>query len=125
MAGCTAIVALLVGKKLFVSNAGDSRGVLCRKGGVAFPLSKDHKPTQERELTRISLAGGFVNLVGRINGNLNLSRSLGDLKYKQNPALPMSQQVYSLPHFPFLSFNSISFLSFLTDDYRRARYYCY
>ena len=27
--------------------------------------------------------GGFVNQAGRINGNLNLSRSIGDLKYKQ------------------------------------------
>jgi len=34
----------------------------------------DHKPQQERELSRITKAGGYVNLVGRINGNLNLSR---------------------------------------------------
>lgn len=39
-------------------------------------------------------AGGFVNSFGRINGNLNLSRSLGDLKYKQNKNLSPAQQVH-------------------------------
>lgn len=91
-AGCTAIVALSVGNKLYVANAGDSRGVLCRAGS-AVALSMDHKPQQDREMNRITKAGGYVNLVGRINGNLNLSRSLGDLKYKQNPNLPMTEQM--------------------------------
>lgn len=95
MAGCTAIVAFLVGNKLVVANAGDSRGVLCRKGGVAFQLSYDHKPQQERENQRILTSGGFVNQAGRINGNLNLSRSLGDLKYKQNPHISPEAQMIS------------------------------
>jgi serine/threonine protein phosphatase PrpC len=46
MAGCTAVVALHVGQQLFVANAGDSRGVLCRRDGQAFALSYDHKPQQ-------------------------------------------------------------------------------
>ena len=33
-------------------------------------------------------AGGFVNQFGRLNGNLNLSRLIGDLKYKQVPGIP-------------------------------------
>jgi serine/threonine protein phosphatase PrpC len=53
----------------------------------------DHKPQQERELTRITNAGGFVNQFGRVNGNLNLSRSIGDLKYKQVPGIPPAQQM--------------------------------
>ena len=81
-AGATAVVAVLVGHTLTVANAGDSRAVLGR-GGVAFPLSFDHKPNHEVELARIQGAGGFVNHFGRVNGNLNLSRSIGDLKYKQ------------------------------------------
>lgn len=47
-AGCTAIVAFKSGNQLFVANAGDSRGVLCRAGNVAYALSEDHKPQQVR-----------------------------------------------------------------------------
>ena len=93
-AGATAIVAVIVGRTLTVANAGDSRAVLCR-AGTATALSFDHKPTQERELNRIIKAGGFVNTFGRVNGNLNLSRSLGDLKYKQVPGIPPAQQMIS------------------------------
>ena len=35
---------------LTVANAGDSRAVLCRKGGVTETLSIDHKPTQVNDL---------------------------------------------------------------------------
>jgi serine/threonine protein phosphatase PrpC len=67
-------------KKLFVANAGDSRAVLGR-AGKAVPLSFDHKPENEEEKDRIHKAGSTIQ-EGRVDGNLNLSRSLGDLKYK-------------------------------------------
>ena len=94
-AGATAIVAVIHGTTLTVANAGDSRAVLCRGGGTdaAVPLSTDHKPMQATELFRIINAGGFVNTFGRVNGNLNLSRSLGDLKYKQVRHLDPAQQM--------------------------------
>jgi protein phosphatase 1G len=91
-AGCTSVVALVIGNRLFVANAGDSRAVLCR-AGKAVGLSEDHKPLQERELQRIQRAGGFVTEQGRVNGNLNLSRSIGDLKYKGNHSLPPKDQM--------------------------------
>eukprot|EP00752_Nemacystus_decipiens_P018431 g16523.t1 len=74
------------------SSRGDSRAVLCR-GGVAVALSHDHKPMSVTEKTRIQRAGGFVNAAGRVNGNLNLSRSIGDLKYKANSSLPPADQM--------------------------------
>lgn len=92
-AGATAIVAVLTGRVLTVANAGDSRAVLGRANGATFPLSFDHKPQQDREMTRINGAGGFVNNFGRVNGNLNLSRSIGDLKYKQVPGIPPADQM--------------------------------
>jgi len=92
-AGATAIVAVLQGRRLTVANAGDSRAVLCRAHGATKALSFDHKPMQQRELNRIKAAGGFVNSFGRVNGNLNLSRSIGDLKYKQTPGLPPEEQM--------------------------------
>lgn len=89
---------MLLGNTLTIANAGDSRAVLCREGGVTEPLSFDHKPQQPREMTRISNAGGFVNRFGRVNGNLNLSRSIGDLKYKQVPGIsPADQMITAEP----------------------------
>eukprot|EP00983_Pelagomonas_calceolata_P043093 1138768-Pelagomonas_calceolata.AAC.4 len=53
------------GDKLYVANAGDSRGVLCR-GSTAVPLSEDHKPASERERSRIIAAGGFLSEIGGV-----------------------------------------------------------
>lgn len=84
--GCTANVILIDKmRKIYAANAGDSRCVLARKG-KAVPLSFDHKPDDEGELKRIEKAGSVVT-EGRVDGNLNLSRALGDLKYKINKEL--------------------------------------
>ncbi len=64
-AGCTAVVAVKRGNDLYVANAGDSRGVLCR-GGKAIALSEDHKPAQEGERSRIIAAGGFLSEIGGV-----------------------------------------------------------
>jgi hypothetical protein len=64
-AGCTAVVAVKHGNELYVANAGDSRGVLCR-GGQAVALSEDHKPAQESERSRIIAAGGFLSEIGGV-----------------------------------------------------------
>ena len=87
-------MAVLIGRTLTVANAGDSRAVLCRAGGNTEALSFDHKPQQDREMDRIHKAGRFLNQFGRVNGNLNLvSRSIGDLKYKQVPGTPPAGQM--------------------------------
>ena len=67
--------------------------VCCVVATEMFALSEDHKPTASKELQRIESAGGFVSAAGRINGNLNLSRSLGDMKYKQVPKLLPAEQI--------------------------------
>ena len=66
--------------------------VLCR-GGTALPLSRDHKPSNEGEMARIHAAGGWITGQGRVNGNLNLSRSIGDQQYKVDQALPPEAQL--------------------------------
>lgn len=67
------------------------RCVLCRDG-EAVPMSRDHKPTDPDEYTRIHCAGGYV-FEGRVNGCLNLSRAIGDLEYKEPKGLPPEKQM--------------------------------
>lgn len=100
-AGCGAatVVAVVVGgsnPSLIVANAGDSRAVLSRSGR-AVPLTHDHKPHLPEEAQRIKLAGGAVTN-GRVDGNLNLSRSLGDLAFKRDTCLqPHEQRISAFP----------------------------
>ncbi|KAI9204755.1 phosphatase 2C-like domain-containing protein [Polychytrium aggregatum] len=90
--GCTSVTILITeDNRLFCANAGDSRAVLSRGGG-AIPLSQDHKPTNPEEINRITMAGGFVEF-GRVNGNLALSRALGDFEFKDVADLPPEQQI--------------------------------
>ena len=90
-AGCTAVVALVTSEKVIVANAGDSRCVLSR-GGRAIALSRDHKPKDADEYSRILAAGGYVNF-GRVNGNLALSRAIGDFEFKKNSELGPEKQI--------------------------------
>lgn len=60
-------------------------------------MSFDHKPSNPEESKRIDLAGGYVEF-DRVNGNLNLSRALGDFTYKENKDLTYDKQmVLALP----------------------------
>lgn len=88
--GCTAIVVLIRNNEIFVANAGDSRCILNRNG-VAVSLSTDHKPSLLSEMNRIIDAGAKI-IDGRINGGLNLTRAIGDFKYKNIPNLPKDRQ---------------------------------
>ncbi|CAE7372036.1 unnamed protein product [Symbiodinium natans] len=104
-AGCTACVCCITDTQIVTANAGDSRAVLCR-GGKAIPLSEDHKPNDAREKRRIQAAGGWVESCGagqhRVNGNLNLSRALGDLEYKKDHTRrPDEQIICSTPDVTF------------------------
>ena len=89
--GCTAVAALLTQDKILVANAGDSRAVMSVKGLVK-ELSFDHKPQNPAETSRITAAGGYVEY-NRVNGNLALSRAIGDFEFKQNYAIQPEQQI--------------------------------
>lgn len=65
--------------------------------GVGFPLiaeSIDHKPSHPTEKSRILAAGGTVSAddCARLDGNLAVSRGLGDFEYKKDEDLPVESQ---------------------------------
>lgn len=88
--GTTILVVVLTPKWIVCANAGDSRAVL-KTAGRPFPLSYDHKPNNEYEESRIRNAGGFVN-AGRVDGDLAVSRGLGDFRFKTSPHLKLEEQ---------------------------------
>jgi len=60
-------------------------------------MSEDHKPDNPIEKKRIVDGGGYIT-EGRVNGNLNLSRAMGDMEYKHDTSRsPKEQLITSFP----------------------------
>jgi serine/threonine protein phosphatase PrpC len=74
-----------------IANVGDSRAILIGKDGKIKFSTIDHKPDDENEAQRIRSAGGSVQF-GRVDGELAMSRSIGDWNYKQSAHLESHQQ---------------------------------
>lgn len=79
--GSTAATIILLGRRLFAANVGDSRVVLCRGGGQCVELTSDHKPSRPDEAARVRAAGGFI-LHKRVMGELAITRAFGDKSFK-------------------------------------------
>ncbi|CAG2061849.1 unnamed protein product, partial [Timema podura] len=90
LAGTTAVVIIIKDNVLYCGNVGDSRAVASVNGSVNV-LSLDHKPSNEIEIKRIQAAGGWVEY-NRVNGNLALSRALGDFVFKKNEKKKAEEQ---------------------------------
>jgi serine/threonine protein phosphatase PrpC len=94
--GTTACMVLITPDAYVCANAGDSRAIFSRRNPtatVSTPLSQqrqavalsyDHKPDDEPEERRIRAAGGYV-AGGRVEGDLAVSRGLGDFRFKSMP----------------------------------------
>ncbi|CAG9317646.1 unnamed protein product [Blepharisma stoltei] len=97
--GSCAIIALIFGDMCYVANVGDSRAIMsAERGSKIHQLSRDHKPSDEEERSRIIQAGGRVYqtpiflghnaespVLGpfRVNpGRLSVSRTFGDVEAK-------------------------------------------
>ncbi|OQR75763.1 hypothetical protein BIW11_00717, partial [Tropilaelaps mercedesae] len=84
-AGSTAVVALICDRRmLHIGWVGDSEAVLAR-AGTARHLVIPHKPSLQSEQARIEALGGVVHQIQgihRVNGNLAVSRSIGDIEHK-------------------------------------------
>ena len=84
--GSTATLALIRGGyELVIGHVGDSVAILCRDKEPRR-LTKDHDPSVPEESQRILEAGGQIitdnKATMRVNGRLNMSRSIGDLDLK-------------------------------------------
>eukprot|EP00474_Spongospora_subterranea_P010262 CRZ10720.1 hypothetical protein [Spongospora subterranea] len=87
--------------RLTISNSGDCRALWSFSSSehqdFVDALTVDHKPSLELEKARIVKAGGHV-AADRVDGDLALSRAIGDWKYKCNPDVPFEEQkVIALP----------------------------
>lgn len=92
--GCTGVVLVLTPTHLLCANAGDSRCIMQGTAGTTA-LSEDHKPGKPGEQQRIQAAGGHV-VMGRVNGNLAVSRAFGDFHFKANAELEPQAQLVSV-----------------------------
>ena len=102
--GSCAVIVLVVDKKIYVANVGDSRALFSENKGKNFVVvTEDHKPNNIKERNRIIKNGGHVyqsktvisgteneNLNGQIlfgpyrvlPGRLSVSRTIGDIEAK-------------------------------------------
>jgi len=94
--GTTAVMAIVdhsdnENKEITIINIGDSRCIIGKQNCEHLCMTVDHKPENQIEEDRIKGAGGFV-AKNRVDGQLAVSRSIGDSGYKCNKDLPVEQQ---------------------------------
>lgn len=98
MQGCTAVSCMMQGRKIVFANSGDSRAIVGTYSGEVRVATHDHKPNSPTERSRILAAGGTVDAMQgqyRVCQNLNLSRALGDLRYKVDDTIGPEKQIIS------------------------------
>jgi protein phosphatase PTC2/3 len=78
---CTMVLVDSVARKIYQANLGDSRSIIIDHNYNVVSASKDHKPSDAGEVSRINAAGGFV-VLNRVNGVLAVSRAFGDFGHK-------------------------------------------
>ncbi|KAG0292758.1 cysteinyl-tRNA synthetase [Linnemannia gamsii] len=76
-AGASALVAYINGTTLYSANVGDAIAVLVKKSDTYTVISQKHIPWNPTEASRIKRSGGFVSENGRLNDELDISRSFG------------------------------------------------
>ncbi|XP_047987975.1 protein phosphatase 1E-like isoform X1 [Leguminivora glycinivorella] len=81
--GSTAVVVVVRGCQLHAAWAGDSLALLAKRMRL-MQLVRPHKPSRQDEKDRIQAGGGAVMFWGtwRVNGQLAVSRAIGDAMYK-------------------------------------------
>lgn len=88
--GSTAVISIVTPDNIYLSNLGDSRAiVIYNQIEKYFFATVDQKPPMYEE--RIKKAGGYVRK-GRVDGSLAVGNCFGDIHFKNNLTLPISEQ---------------------------------
>ena len=88
--GTTANIMLIKNGIIYIANVGDSLSVMY-KNKKAYNLNKEHQIVIKEEKERVLKSG--ANIIGyRINGMLNLTRAIGDLRFKGNNDIKIHEQ---------------------------------
>jgi len=94
--GTTVLTALIRDNKLYISWAGDARGIVCGDSTKRLLFeTKDHKPDDKDEKKRIEAAGGMVSYIcgaTRVNACLAVARSIGDWGYAYLPGFSKKKE---------------------------------
>ncbi|TIB37909.1 hypothetical protein E3P86_01988 [Wallemia ichthyophaga] len=91
--GAAAVVVYIVGKTMHVANAGDSLAVISRSGSPRV-VSTKHEPLSRPETARIRAAEGWVTPGGKVNDELDVSKSFGF--YHLQPAVNARPAVHTI-----------------------------
>ena len=114
--GTTANICLLKRNFAYIANVGDSLSVMYKKK-KAYKLNKEHKTTMEKEYNRIRKEGGRIQNL-RINGKMNITRTIGDLSYKnKNNNLFYEQDVICIPEVYKYPLDDVDFIVMGTDGF--------
>mmetsp|Transcript_40392 Transcript_40392/g.39944 ORF Transcript_40392/g.39944 Transcript_40392/m.39944 type:complete len:119 (-) Transcript_40392:770-1126(-) len=86
---------MIMNNKLTIANIGDSTAFLVKNSNV-ISLTSDHNYSRLDEYNRVASQnlGEFLILKNRLNGQLALSRSIGDLKYR--PAITSEAEIQTI-----------------------------
>ncbi|EKE40497.1 protein phosphatase, putative [Entamoeba nuttalli P19] len=80
--GSTALTLVINENEVVIANVGDCRCLLLKNDNEILQLTTDQKPNVKSEVDRIVSCGGVIRN-GRVNGNLSLTRAIGDLQFKK------------------------------------------
>ncbi|KXZ48110.1 hypothetical protein GPECTOR_30g205 [Gonium pectorale] len=92
VAGSTATVVLVERDGVTVAAVGDSRCIIGSRAGGLVAATTDHKGSDPAERERVERAGCWVSASGRVCGELDMSRALGDSDMKRAVRLPQHLQ---------------------------------
>ena len=111
--GTTATMVIITNTDIICAQLGDSLALYFDKEGSLLYKTNDHNTSNETEIDRINQSGGLIikDRDGelRINGELALTRSLGDKTYKQYGVSSIPEITVHKRHTGYIALLSDSF----------------